>query len=310
VKEKEMLLSANDTRKSAIRDVAYIPNLSVHLLSVSKLSERGHTIIFSPDGSYIYRNASVKIKAGVYSLNCETYSYCANTAVTKGSDKLNCNVKATVDKAMTANTEREQMLGHRRFAHLSHQNMLKLRNMSYMNYSDHHSDSENENNKGETNNQMQERRYPKRERKRREFPNMILYKAVQTGDDEHGEAADFNEAMKAVEERHFKDLQRAREMHAATEKLHRKRSFGSKTQRIEKQAECEEIEYQAQRHRFLAEIRREKERLPEEETRMNRELEKTIQNASRENAKVIERLKQEYQETVEECVNKRQNEIS
>jgi hypothetical protein len=52
---------------------------------------------------------------------------------------------------------------------------------------------------------------------------MILYKAVQTRDDELGEAADFNGAMKAVEEHHFKGLQRAREMHAATEKLHRKR---------------------------------------------------------------------------------------
>jgi hypothetical protein len=32
----------NDTRKTAIRDVAYMPNLSVNLLSISKLSERGH----------------------------------------------------------------------------------------------------------------------------------------------------------------------------------------------------------------------------------------------------------------------------
>jgi hypothetical protein len=74
----------NNTRKTAIRDVAYlyIPNLSVNL-SVSKLSERGHTTIFSPDGCYIYINASVKIKGefvasateenGMYSLNCETY---------------------------------------------------------------------------------------------------------------------------------------------------------------------------------------------------------------------------------------------
>jgi hypothetical protein len=46
---------------------------------------------------------------------------------------------------------------------------------------------------------MHERRYPKRERKRREFPDIILYKAVQTGDDELGEAADFNEVMTAVE---------------------------------------------------------------------------------------------------------------
>jgi 5-azacytidine-induced protein 1 len=42
---------------------------------------------------------------------------------------------------------------------------------------------------------------------------------------------------------------------------------------------------------------------------MNRELEITKQNASRENAKVIERLKEEYQETVEECVKKHQNEM-
>jgi hypothetical protein len=143
----------------------------------------------------------------MYSLNCETYSHCANTAVTKGSDKLN--------------------LGHRRLAHLSHQNMLKLRNMSYGNDSDH-SDSKIENSEGESNNQMQERRYLKRERKIREFP-VILYQTVQTGNDELGEPAVFNEAMKAAEERHSKELQRARDMHAATAKLHRKRSCDSKT---------------------------------------------------------------------------------
>jgi hypothetical protein len=124
---------------------------------------------------------------------------------------------------------------------------------------------------------MQERCYPKRERKRREFPDMILYQAVQTGDDELSEPADLNEAMKAVEECHSKELQRAPEMHAATEKLDRKRWIDSKTQRIEKQEKCEEFEYQAQQHKFLAEIRREKERLAEEEARMNRELEETKQ---------------------------------
>jgi hypothetical protein len=66
--------------------------------------------------------------------------------------------------------------------------------------------------------------------------------------------------MKAVEERRSKELQRAREMHAATEKLHGKRRVDSRTQRIEKQAEWEELEYQAQRHRLSAEIRRERER--------------------------------------------------
>jgi hypothetical protein len=40
----------NDTRKTPILEVAYVPNLSVNVLSVSKLSERGHTTIFSPDG--------------------------------------------------------------------------------------------------------------------------------------------------------------------------------------------------------------------------------------------------------------------
>jgi hypothetical protein len=60
------------------------------------------------------------------------------------------------------------------------------------------SDSENEN-EGEANNKTQGRRYPKPERKRMEFPDIILYQAVQTGDDELSEPADFNEAMKAVD---------------------------------------------------------------------------------------------------------------
>jgi hypothetical protein len=38
--------------------------------------------------------------------------------------------------------------------------------------------------------------------------------------------------LKAVEERHSIELQRAREMHAAAEKLHRKRWIDNKTQRI------------------------------------------------------------------------------
>jgi hypothetical protein len=63
--------------------------------------------------------------------------FLASATEESGMYRLNCNVKATVDKAMTANTEREQKLGHRRLAHLSHQNMLKLRNMSYGNDSDH-----------------------------------------------------------------------------------------------------------------------------------------------------------------------------
>jgi hypothetical protein len=36
-----------------------------------------------------------------------------------------------VEKAMIANIEKEQMLWHRRLAHLSHKNMLILRNTSY-----------------------------------------------------------------------------------------------------------------------------------------------------------------------------------
>lgn len=76
--------------------------------------------------------------------------------------------------------------------------------------------------------------------------------------------------------------------------------------RIEKQVEQEELEYQARRRRFLGEIRREKERLAEEETRMSKELEETKQNLSRENAKVIERLKQEHKETMEACSRKHQ----
>ncbi|XP_021928717.1 centrosomal protein of 131 kDa-like isoform X4 [Zootermopsis nevadensis] len=81
------------------------------------------------------------------------------------------------------------------------------------------------------------------------------------------------------------------------------------SQRIEKQVEQEELEYQARRRRFLGEIRREKERLAEEETRMSKELEETKQNLSRENAKVIERLKQEHKETMEACSRKHQNEV-
>jgi hypothetical protein len=45
----------------------------------------------------------------MYSLNCETYSHCANTAVTKNNDKLN--------------------LWHRRLGHLGEDNMLLLKSI-------------------------------------------------------------------------------------------------------------------------------------------------------------------------------------
>lgn len=76
--------------------------------------------------------------------------------------------------------------------------------------------------------------------------------------------------------------------------------------RIEKQAEQEQLECQAQQRRLLAEIHTEKERLAEKEIRMNKELEETKQYLSRESAKVIERLKQEQQETVEACTRRHQ----
>jgi hypothetical protein len=44
--------------------------------------------------------------------------------------QCNCNVKATVETTMIANVERNRVLWHRRLAHLSHQNMLTLKDMS------------------------------------------------------------------------------------------------------------------------------------------------------------------------------------
>jgi hypothetical protein len=65
------------------------------------------------------------------------------------------------------------------------------------NNSNHHSETENENSEGEANRQVKERHYPKLERKRKEFPDMILHQAVQTEDYKMNEPAEFNEAIKA-----------------------------------------------------------------------------------------------------------------
>jgi hypothetical protein len=91
------------------------------LLSVNTLAKKRLTTIFSEKGFHIYKNKDVKVDGVVF----------ASATEESGMYRLNCNVKTTVEKAMTANTEREQILWHRRLAHLSHQNMLKLRNMSY-----------------------------------------------------------------------------------------------------------------------------------------------------------------------------------
>jgi hypothetical protein len=54
----------------------------------------------------------------------------ASASEESGMYRLNCNIKATNETTMIANAERNQVLWHRRLAHLSHQNMLILRDMS------------------------------------------------------------------------------------------------------------------------------------------------------------------------------------
>jgi hypothetical protein len=109
--------------ETAINDVSYVSSLATNLLSVNISAKKALTTVFSEKGFHIYKNKDVKVDIVVFaSATGESGIYIY---------RLNYNVKTTVEKAMTANTEREQMLWHRRHAHLSHQNMLKLKNMSY-----------------------------------------------------------------------------------------------------------------------------------------------------------------------------------
>jgi hypothetical protein len=98
-----------------------VPNLAANLLSINILAKRGLTTIFSEKGCHIYKNKDVKIHGVVF----------ASTSEESGMYRLNCNVKATVETTIIANVERIQVLWYRRLAHLSHQNMLILRDMSY-----------------------------------------------------------------------------------------------------------------------------------------------------------------------------------
>jgi hypothetical protein len=107
--------------ETAINNVAYVTNLAANLLSVNILAKRGLTTIFSEKGCHIYKNKDVKIDGVDF----------ASASEESGMYRLNCNIKATDETTMVANVERNQVLWHRRLAHLSHQNMLILRDMSY-----------------------------------------------------------------------------------------------------------------------------------------------------------------------------------
>jgi hypothetical protein len=118
---KAIVMLHDKPGETTINDVAYVPSLATNVLSVNILAKKGLTTVFSEKGCHIYKNKDVKVDGVVF----------ASATEESGMYRLNCIVKTTVEKAMTANTKREQMLWHIRFAHLSHQNMLKLRNVSY-----------------------------------------------------------------------------------------------------------------------------------------------------------------------------------
>lgn len=102
-----------------VTDVVYVPNLSLNLLSVSQMVNKGLAVVFSKDGCDIYKQENCTVSGhpvahatnvdGLYKLD------------TDPKNKMSSNF---VGQSKDSNTEE---LWHRRLAHLNRKSMNLLR---------------------------------------------------------------------------------------------------------------------------------------------------------------------------------------
>lgn len=110
---------ADNSCVKTITDVVYVPKLSTNLLSVSKMVEKGLSVIFSNRGCQIY-GTNCKVEGEVIASACET----------NGIYKL--NVQSPLETLQQEQTYftismNSQELWHRRLGHLNKQSMNLLR---------------------------------------------------------------------------------------------------------------------------------------------------------------------------------------
>ena len=106
----------------SIKDVMYVPNLAVNLLSVSRLVNKGLCVTFDPDGCKMYSNKDFSIEGKIVATGtCVNGIY--KLVVNDSSNQVNSAFSGTAAVNIP-----KQLLWHKRLAHLNFRSMKLLRN--------------------------------------------------------------------------------------------------------------------------------------------------------------------------------------
>lgn len=111
----------DDVNKLSIKNVQYVPELCVNLLSVSQMVKRGNTVVFSSGGCTVYNENKKVIATG--SLENNLFKLNAAENVSSVSNSSNAAL-------MSATADDNVNLWHRRLGHMSVSNIHFLKNAS------------------------------------------------------------------------------------------------------------------------------------------------------------------------------------
>lgn len=100
--------------EKTITNIVYIPGLRANLLSVSKMVEKGHTVVFSSEGCHIY--------------DSENFKATGEIVVTASNKNGLYKLDLTMEQAYLTNSTNFQDLWHKRLGHLNHYSMNLLKN--------------------------------------------------------------------------------------------------------------------------------------------------------------------------------------
>lgn len=122
------ILLEGDTTPTSIKDVLYVPKLSVNLLSVSKCTSCNYKIVFKENSADILDEdndvvATASLFNGIYRLNIQNPQSLNSV--------LSLNTSNSVDPSNIANTAvklNNQILWHKRLGHLNFRSMTLLKN--------------------------------------------------------------------------------------------------------------------------------------------------------------------------------------
>lgn len=105
-----------------INEVLHVPDLTVNLLSVAQMVDKGFTVIFKSNGCRILDSNNVLFGTG----RRENKLFVLNTKTSFGLKANASSVNASRTNAVTI----DSTLWHRRMGHLNHQDLAKLKNVT------------------------------------------------------------------------------------------------------------------------------------------------------------------------------------